>query len=136
MSRDTNQQTRSSNEHNNVSFTRFLKIFHQLSIENLFQNIYEENKTKNEVLMTMIYWKIAFFNIQSHIISLLLIQSNIVNMKLEQSINRFSKGQGGYVCVGASGDTWSVAEFELLFHEIMQISNLMDEVIGSILGFT
>ena len=52
------------------------------------------------------------------------------DLKLEQSINRFSKGQGGYVLAGASGDVSSVSEFELLFHEIIQISNLIDETIG------
>ena len=42
-------------------------------------------------------------------------------MKLEQSINRFSKGPGGHVVVGNSGDAAAVAEFELLFHEILSI---------------
>ena len=53
------------------------------------------------------------------------------DLKLEQSINRFSKGQGGYVCVGAAGDVSAVAEFELLFHEILQIMNVADEVMGN-----
>ena len=57
------------------------------------------------------------------------------DMKLEQSINRFSKGQGGYVCVGSSGDISTVSEFELLFHEVLAISNsvtliMKDDVMG------
>lgn len=47
------------------------------------------------------------------------------DMKLEQSINRFSKGPGGHVVVGSSGDAAAVAEFELLYHEILSITNLM-----------
>ena len=53
------------------------------------------------------------------------------DLKLEQSINRFSKGMGGYVCVGSAGNVSAVAEFELLFHEILQIINFVDELMGS-----
>ena len=47
------------------------------------------------------------------------------DMKLEQTQNRFSQGPGGHVIVGSSGDTAAVAEFGLLFHEILSISNLL-----------
>ena len=50
------------------------------------------------------------------------------DMKLEQSINRFSKGPGGHVVVGSSGDAAAVAEFELLFHEILSITNLVNAI--------
>ena len=40
-------------------------------------------------------------------------------------------GQGGYVCVGPSGDKSVVAEFELLFHEILETKNLVNHVIGA-----
>ena len=57
------------------------------------------------------------------------------DIKLEQAINRFSKGKGGYVSVGSSGNISSVSEFELLFHEVLAITNLVnmlmkDEVMG------
>ena len=47
------------------------------------------------------------------------------NLKLEQSQNKFSTGPGGHVIVGSSGDAAVVAEFGLLFHEILAISNLL-----------
>ncbi len=47
------------------------------------------------------------------------------DMKLEQSQNRFSQGPGGHVIVGSAGDAAVVAEFGLLFHEILAISNLL-----------
>ena len=52
------------------------------------------------------------------------------DLKLEQSIYRFLKGQGGYVYVGTLGDVSAVAEFELLFHEIFEMANLASHVIG------
>ena len=48
------------------------------------------------------------------------------DMKLEQTINRSEKGPGGHVIVGSSGDASIVAEFELLFHEITGITNLLN----------
>ena len=47
------------------------------------------------------------------------------DMKLEQIQNRFSQGPGGHVIVESSGDAAAVAEFGLLFHEILGISNLL-----------
>ena len=47
------------------------------------------------------------------------------DMKLEQSHNRFSQGPGGHVIVGSSGNAAIVAEFGLLFHEILAITNLL-----------
>ena len=47
------------------------------------------------------------------------------DMKLEQTQNRFSHGPGGNVIVGRSGDAAAVAEFGLLFHDILDISNLL-----------
>ena len=47
-------------------------------------------------------------------------------MKLEKTINRYEKGPGGHVIVGSSGDASIVAEFELLFHEITGITNLLN----------
>ena len=49
-------------------------------------------------------------------------------MKLEQTINRSEKGHDGHVIVGSSGDASIVAEFELLFHEITGITNLLDSL--------
>ena len=46
-------------------------------------------------------------------------------MKLEQSQNTFSLGPSGHVIVGSSRDAAAVAEFQLLFHEILAISNLL-----------
>lgn len=40
-------------------------------------------------------------------------------------------GQGGYACVGPSGDVSVVAEFELLFHEILETKNLVNHAIGA-----
>lgn len=51
--------------------------------------------------------------------------------KLEQSINKFLKGQGGYVCIGVYDDVSAVAEFELLFYEILKIKNLINHFIGN-----
>ena len=49
-------------------------------------------------------------------------------MKLEQTINRSEKGPGGHVIVGSSADAPIVAEFELLFHEITGITNLLNSL--------
>ena len=49
-------------------------------------------------------------------------------MKLEQIINRSEKGPGGHVIVVSSGDASIVAEFELLFHEITGITNLLNSL--------
>ena len=40
------------------------------------------------------------------------------DMKVEQTIQRVSKGPGGHYVVGATRNVSAVAEFELLFHEI------------------
>ena len=50
------------------------------------------------------------------------------DMKLEQSINRFSQGPGGHVEVGGSGNEAYIAEFNLLFHEINAITNLLHQL--------
>ena len=50
------------------------------------------------------------------------------DMKLEQSFNRSEKGPGRHVIVSSSGDTSIVAKFELLFHEITGISNLLNSL--------
>ena len=34
------------------------------------------------------------------------------------------------MCVGVSGNASSAAEFKLIFHEIIQKANLVDELIG------
>ncbi len=48
------------------------------------------------------------------------------DMKVEQTIQRVSKGPGGHYVVGATQNVAAVAEFELLFHEIGLIANLFD----------
>lgn len=50
------------------------------------------------------------------------------DMKLEQCMNRFSKGPGGHVIVGMTGNIAAVAEFGLLFHEIIAITNLFQSL--------
>ena len=56
--------------------------------------------------------------------------SSIVgDLKLEQSINRFLNGQGQHICTRPSGDVSAVAEFGRLFHEILEIANLVNHVI-------
>jgi hypothetical protein len=50
------------------------------------------------------------------------------DMKLEQTINRSEKGPGGHVIVGSSGSESIVVEFELLFHEIARITNLLNNL--------
>ncbi len=56
------------------------------------------------------------------------------DLKLEQSPNRFSQGPGGHVIVGSAGDAAVVAEFGLLFHEILAISNLLQLLTNARLG--
>ena len=48
------------------------------------------------------------------------------DMKVEQTIQRVSKGPGGHYTVGASRNAKAVAEFELLFHEIGSITNVLN----------
>ena len=50
------------------------------------------------------------------------------DMKLEQTINRFSQGPRGHVLVGQSGDAEYIAELNLLFHEINAITNLLHQL--------
>ena len=50
------------------------------------------------------------------------------DLKLEQSQNRFSQGPGGHVIVG---DAAVVAEFALLFYEILAISNILQLLIDA-----
>ena len=47
-------------------------------------------------------------------------------MKVEHNIQRVSKGPGGHYVVGATRNASAVAEFELLFHEIGSITNLLN----------
>ena len=49
-------------------------------------------------------------------------------MKVDQTIQKVSKGPGGHFVVGATRNAGSVAEFELLFHEIGCITNLLNHV--------
>ena len=49
------------------------------------------------------------------------------DMKVEQTIQRVSKGPGGHYVVGATRNAGAVVEFfELLFHEIRYITNLLN----------
>ena len=48
------------------------------------------------------------------------------DMKVEQTIQRVSMGPGGHYVVGATRNASPVAEFELLFHEIGSIMNLLN----------
>ena len=50
------------------------------------------------------------------------------DMKFEQTINRSENGPGGHVIDVGSGDASLVAEFELLFHEITGITNLLNSL--------
>ena len=45
--------------------------------------------------------------------------------KVEQTIQRVSKGPGGHYLVGATRNASAVAEFELLFDEIRSTTNLL-----------
>ena len=47
-------------------------------------------------------------------------------MKVEQTIQRVSKGLGGHYVVDASHNAIAVAEFELLYHEIASITNVLN----------
>ena len=48
------------------------------------------------------------------------------DMKVEQTIQRVSKGPGGHYAVGATRNVNAVTEFELLFHEIGSITNILN----------
>lgn len=50
------------------------------------------------------------------------------DMKVEQTIQRVSKGPGGHYVVGATRNASAVAEFELLFHEIGSITSLLNNL--------
>ena len=50
------------------------------------------------------------------------------DMKVEQTIQRVSKGPGGHFVVGATRNAGTVAEFELLYHEIGSITDLLDQL--------
>lgn len=52
-------------------------------------------------------------------------------MKVEQTIQRVSKGPGGHYFVGATRNASSVAKFELLYHEIGSIVNLLNLLTSS-----
>ncbi|KAH3722041.1 hypothetical protein DPMN_064990 [Dreissena polymorpha] len=47
-------------------------------------------------------------------------------MKVEQTIQRVSKGPGGHYVVEETRNVGAVAEFELLFHEIGSIISLLN----------
>jgi len=47
------------------------------------------------------------------------------DLKLEQLQNRFPQGPGGHMIGGSAEDTAVVADFALLFHEILVISDLL-----------
>ncbi|KAH3834836.1 hypothetical protein DPMN_108169 [Dreissena polymorpha] len=47
-------------------------------------------------------------------------------MKVEQTIQRVSKGPGGHYVVGETSNAGAVAEFELLFHAIGSITRLLN----------
>ena len=48
------------------------------------------------------------------------------DMRLEELHNRFARGPRGHVIVGSSSNAVVVAEFGLLFHEILAIINLLE----------
>lgn len=50
------------------------------------------------------------------------------DMKLEQTTQCSAKGPGGYYVVGNLRNAGCIAEFELLFHEVVAISNLLRQV--------
>src|SRR6218665_2759480 len=50
------------------------------------------------------------------------------DMKVEQTIQRVSKGPGGHYVVGATRNATAVAEFELLLHEIGSITSLLNSL--------
>ena len=47
-------------------------------------------------------------------------------MKVEQTIQQVSKGPGGLYVVGTTRNANYVAEFELLFHEIGSVTNVVN----------
>ena len=51
------------------------------------------------------------------------------DLKLEQSINRCSQGPGGHVVVGSSGKVSVVAEFDILYHEMLALHNLFSDLL-------
>ncbi|KAH3894677.1 hypothetical protein DPMN_018834 [Dreissena polymorpha] len=48
------------------------------------------------------------------------------DLKVEQTIQRVSKGPGGHYVVGETRNAGALAEFELLFHEIGSITSLLN----------
>ena len=50
------------------------------------------------------------------------------DLKLEQSVNRFTTGPGAPATVGKPGDEAALTEFALLFHEILAITNLLQSL--------
>ncbi len=50
------------------------------------------------------------------------------DMKVEQTIQRVSKGPGGHQVVGATRNIGAVSEFNLLFHEIGPITSLVNHL--------
>ena len=49
-------------------------------------------------------------------------------MKLELTTQKVSKGRGGHVVAGVTHEESSVAQFQLLFHDIVVITNLFQSV--------
>ena len=47
-------------------------------------------------------------------------------MKVEQTIQRVSKGPGGHYVVGSTRNASAIAELELLFHGIGSITSLLN----------
>ena len=50
------------------------------------------------------------------------------DLKLEQSINRFSNGPGAPAAVGKQGSDAALTEFSLLFHKILSITSLFQSI--------
>ena len=50
------------------------------------------------------------------------------DLKLEQSVNRFSSGPGAPATIGKSGVDAAMTEFTILFHEILSITNLLQSM--------
>ena len=53
------------------------------------------------------------------------------DLKLDQSIKRFFKVQGGYDHLSTSGDVSAAAEFKLLPHEILENTNIVNHITGN-----
>ena len=49
-------------------------------------------------------------------------------MKVEQTIQRVSKGPGGHYVVGATRNASAKAEFEILFQKLGSITNLLNVI--------